>query len=250
MSRPMEKPFSQRMAPQSLCPPHRGTSAAPRWPCERSSFSLQGRVPWLTKRNNSSSETCRPHRPGWPVNQLQEYPASVPELESSLRDLENANRLLVHDSGDADQAWRAEWAANSSGPEKGKTLLGGCGLGIEQGLASYWQATNDQPYVHVGDDNGKFLQQSTTWLALALGGLLFWLVSPWASPERLAAWRPELSALWGLVAGLLLRSWLLAIVCIGVALLWRLALLGLALTVISPKPDRAKPSSSNAPIPG
>ncbi len=183
-------------------------------------------------------------------NQLQECPASIPGLESSLRDLENANRLLVHDSSDAEQAWRAEWLSSSSAPEKEKTSPWDCGLVSEQGLVSYWQATNAQPGVHVGNGSGQIVQQSTVWLALALGGLLFWLVSPWTSLEGRAAWRPEFMGLWGLVAGLLFSSWFLALGCVAAALLWRLALLGLAVARAVPKQDRTKPSSSHTPVPG
>jgi hypothetical protein len=166
---------------------------------------------------------------------LQEHPEDTAELEDRLGRLEAENRLLSQNAQSAEPRVSAESLSTRQAVEKTKgpstESEPAARVWFGQGISSFWQATGNggQPQVMVTPASGGSLRSWLRWcLAAALTGVLLFLVSSWTTEVRRSTWRPEIVALLGALAGLLVGSWLLILLALGAGLIWRLVLVVLA----------------------
>jgi hypothetical protein len=161
---------------------------------------------------------------------LQERPADVPDLETSLQQLESEHRTLMQETSGAETRRPAIAQARSvssvtpAGSGVGREHL--AALGDSAGVSSFWRAAGKEirPKIIVEQPSRgrwRFLTQAV--LVALLGGGLLVMVSPWTKETWRSAFRPELLALLGAIAGFLFASWLLSLVVLFVSLIWRLA---------------------------
>ena len=162
---------------------------------------------------------------------LQERPEDTIDLEIRLRRLEVENRLVAQNFLGAETRLPAELPATHSVLDRPKGFVANREstgrVSSGPGISSFWQAADKggQPQLVVAPASQGELKSWLRWsLAVALGGVLLFLVSPWTLEARRRALRPEISALLGLLAGFLAGSWWLALSVLGLVMIWRLVL--------------------------
>ena len=171
---------------------------------------------------------------------LQEYPNAVQELTNRLRQLDVDNRQLGPKLQSAEAGLLAGQTFPRQGTDKAKGFFADrdpvakCSGG--EGIASYWEASSNEesPLLVVTPVSSGWFQSWMEWcLAIALGGVLLFLVSPWTQESRRSASRPEIFAVLSVLAAFLAGSWFLLLVAVGSGLIWRLVVVVLAVSAKS-----------------
>ncbi|HEV8062209.1 MAG TPA: hypothetical protein VGP68_20185 [Gemmataceae bacterium] len=170
------------------------------------------------------------------ASDLQGNPEDASELETRLRQLETANRLLSQNAQGPNALGSPQSSANQSLTDKSNAAVADReqadnGIARTPGISSFWQAANaaSQPNVVLSAPSNGWLDYWMRWsLTAAFGCLMFFLVGPSISETRRSGWRPEMAALLGAFAGFLAGSWLLALGVLCSSVIWRLVLIVMA----------------------
>ena len=184
---------------------------------------------------------------------LQEYPQDTTVLANRLRQLDVDNRLLGPKLLSVDQGLSSSQSSARPPASKGKESFADrdpvARCSGDEGIASYWEASSNEesPHLLVTTVNSQWYENWLQWcMAAALGAILLFLASPWTQESRRSASRPEIFALLGVLAAFLAGSWFVLLVAVGLWLIWRLAVVILAVSAKSPAAEQAAQAAARA----